>query len=162
MAAKARSTGAKRARSERASVGTTTAEPSPAIDAQIVFRNFTNATCALLGHPDSPKLLCDAIGDALRDVGNQVGAFDEYPDTEARRILFHVFDFATDAGSEKGERPFTDVFGGLISAVIEYSKHARTPKPTRELMLLLAEQIHADLSEAMEAHGISRKSKTKA
>jgi hypothetical protein len=65
-------------------------KPAPTTTEQI-FRRFTKATVALLAHPDSPERLCDAIGDALRDVGNDLGAFDVSPDVEARRVLSHVF-----------------------------------------------------------------------
>lgn len=64
------------------------ADPQP--DSQKVFRRFINATCALFAHPDTPKVLEDAIGDAIRDVGNQLGSYDEYPEVEARRVLSHI------------------------------------------------------------------------
>ncbi len=60
-------------------------------DIETILRQFTKATCQLLDHTDAPQVLCDAIGDALRDVGNGIGAFDQTPGAEARRVITHMF-----------------------------------------------------------------------
>lgn len=70
-------------------------------DLETIFRQFTKATCQLLDHPDAPQNLCDAIGDALRDVGNEIGAFNQYPSTEARRTLVCLFKMAEEKSAAR-------------------------------------------------------------
>lgn len=103
MATTATSTGASR-RDERATDATATKVPG-AEDAQEVFRNFTDATCALFNHPATPKALSDAIGDAIRDVGNTLGAYDEYLDVEARRVLSHVLELPEEQAEQAPPSP---------------------------------------------------------
>ena len=60
-------------------------------------------------------------------------------------------------GTDEKHRPFAEVFGDLITAVVEYSKHPERPEATRDLMLLLMESIRKDLAEAIEKRDRARR-----
>jgi len=55
-----------------------------------VFRQFIEATVALLSHPDTPALVYNLISDAITEIGNH-GANDEPDGVLERRILERAF-----------------------------------------------------------------------
>ena len=56
-----------------------------------VFRNFITATADLLACEATPKALREAIDDAITNAGNELKAYDEYADVNARRVLSRIF-----------------------------------------------------------------------
>ena len=105
--------------------------PEPTNRSRQIFRNFTDATAALLECGDTPADLREMLSDALNDAGNKLGGYDEYPDVEYRRVLLNIFGLNEDNQAKETEDDEADraarELANAFATIEEYRDYLPAP-----------------------------------